>query len=596
MSVIFKIKKLNFYLVLNKLSYMSNNVNFFDKIYNGFQKSKSKTMNKQDMIDIMPKNLTTKAKIKKLTEFSDEMSEKEFIKFLRMQTDGSDYVNFDYIIRYYGLKTDQNNMIIFTRKFKFDNRIKKEALFIWGILNSIKNDPILGKFRHYITKDLQTKFTVNLLNNNTGSKFDLCFKELKIAVEIDENHTSDKVINNDEIKSSMMKLNGYNLTRLDFQEINRGSTIVGDINEIILNNEYYRKFIIEIKRKLLTSLLYKYVDVREYYIMHLYRRTIKNKKITTTNRITEIKKNIIKCKEECAKSIDITNYEIQYIKLQNLKLINGFNDSLYIEFSKILNEINLVNSDVSNDFKNLFDLKNKCKESNYTNVITFTDIIKLLKINPDKFNGMKLNLCKYGIIEDYDLNYDKILISWKQLSTVINNSNDAQDLQKLLIAYYIEVEESYEKIINMISIHTKSISGSEEDYNICMKYIIERNSKSDKNLITKLNNDIIELKNINFELESKNKYLKSLNNIYEQTNEPRYLPMPHEEYEEISDEQMEFIDQQMKLFVDCDIDNLDTPEEFARKNNLVYNDIKNIKTDIDDASSISNDDLSDDGF
>jgi hypothetical protein len=575
---------------------MSNNVNFFDKIYNGFQKSKSKTMNKQDMIDIMPKNLTTKAKIKKLTEFSDEMSEKEFIKFLRMQTDGSDYVNFDYIIRYYGLKTDQNNMIIFTRKFKFDNRIKKEALFIWGILNSIKNDPILGKFRHYITKDLQTKFTVNLLNNNTGSKFDLCFKELKIAVEIDENHTSDKVINNDEIKSSMMKLNGYNLTRLDFQEINRGSTIVGDINEIILNNEYYRKFIIEIKRKLLTSLLYKYVDVREYYIMHLYRRTIKNKKITTTNRITEIKKNIIKCKEECAKSIDITNYEIQYIKLQNLKLINGFNDSLYIEFSKILNEINLVNSDVSNDFKNLFDLKNKCKESNYTNVITFTDIIKLLKINPDKFNGMKLNLCKYGIIEDYDLNYDKILISWKQLSTVINNSNDAQDLQKLLIAYYIEVEESYEKIINMISIHTKSISGSEEDYNICMKYIIERNSKSDKNLITKLNNDIIELKNINFELESKNKYLKSLNNIYEQTNEPRYLPMPHEEYEEISDEQMEFIDQQMKLFVDCDIDNLDTPEEFARKNNLVYNDIKNIKTDIDDASSISNDDLSDDGF
>jgi hypothetical protein len=181
---------------------MSEVIGFFKDVQTVFQQSKTKpkTINKKDMEKIMPKNLLMPPKLKLLTTYKDEITERQFVKLLRLQTDGSDYVNFDYIIDYYKLETDQNDMIIFTEKFKFDNRIKKEALFIWGILNTIKRDKILGKFQDYIIKDLQTKFTINLLNGNSGYKFDLCFKSLNIAVEIDENHTSDNVKENDENK------------------------------------------------------------------------------------------------------------------------------------------------------------------------------------------------------------------------------------------------------------------------------------------------------------------------------------------------------------------------------------------------------------
>lgn len=107
---------------------------FFTDINTKFENNKY--IDKDELLDIIkndkdnnyvPYNLKTEAKLNMLDKFDDKLTEADFVKFLRYQTMGADYINYDYIIRYYNLKTDDNDTIIFTEEFSFDNKIKKRG-------------------------------------------------------------------------------------------------------------------------------------------------------------------------------------------------------------------------------------------------------------------------------------------------------------------------------------------------------------------------------------------------------------------------------------------------------------------------------------
>jgi hypothetical protein len=456
-----------------------NMTEFFESMYDEFQHAK--TINKSKIIDKLPKHLKRVAKETKLNKYGNEMTENDFVEFLKFQTRGDDYVNYEYLIKYYNLKMDDNDMIVFTEQFQFDNNIKKEALFVWGILNSIKNDEFLSKYQHIIKKDLQTKFTVNLLNNKMGVEFDLCFKDLNITVEIDEAHTDKKVIANDEIKSSMMKLNGFNLIRLDFQQIHKGTSIKGNINDLMYNNQYYKQFLTNLKSMLLNALLQKYVIVRRDYIMKLYLATRNEKLSKISKAMNKNIQDIIKYKELCQNAESIEKYEELYKNLTTVNEDYIFNNELMEKYLKLYND-----DKASSDFDKLFELKAQSQSSVDKNTITFFNIAIVLDYKTYQHDELKLYLRKIGIITDYTIDIKDILISWKELSIVITESEKSFDIKKLLIQYYIEIEESYEKIINMIKTHTDAIQGTEHDYKMCMQYIINKNSKENNTKMSKL--------------------------------------------------------------------------------------------------------------
>ena len=387
----------------------------------------------------------------------------------------------------------------------------------------------------------------------------------------------------------MLKLNGYNLTRLDFQQINKGSTIVGNINNIMLNNTYYGKFISALKNKILASLLHKYTDVREFYIMYMYKLSIDDKIREFTNLKNYNLKLINTYTNNCKTSTSMRSYEENYRYLEKLKSKKKVIKNLYDEYTKLANDINSESND--SDFKELFNLKNKCRDAKYTNAITFKDIANLLKFKPVDYKKLITIIYINGIINDDDLSYNLINITWKQLSVVISDYNDAKDLQKLLMSYYIEIEESYEKIILMINQHTESISGDEFVYKMCMQYIINKNSSTDQTQIRKLKIENTKLHDENKTLTKENIFLKDVNGAYMRKYEPVKIYAAHKQYKfKDIGEPLPII----KFSSDYSSDEIDTPEEFARKLGVEVvipdSDSSVVETDVETDSEI------DDGF
>lgn len=426
--------------------------------------------NKQELLLDLPKYLnkpkTTKSK--KITNWPDIITEKIFYKLLRMQTEGCEYYTFEYYIMKFQLKTDTNQMIIFTEKFPFDSKIKKEALFIWGIFNYIKHHPILKNFLHYIIYTFQER--VGLGSCDTKNKeYDVCFPSLQIVIEIDENHVDDNY--NDILKNAIMKQNGLNLIRLNFQKIYADGNIgKGEIaegnnaNAYLLNSDYYKKFLTDLSYTFINALLKNYSDVRTFYIMHLFRQMLSQRMndidITIKNNLTKISTFEDKMRMD---SLSNTDYEILYRLRENVQKSVKYN----IKYRKKVQR--LTDGLTQPDFINLFQLKDKCKKTNYGKVITYNDVTRIVKIS-DTVEFIAF-LCENGIIDNIDVNIEDILISWKDMCIIISKLQIKAELQELLFLYYLEVDESYEKIITLMNMHTDKLQGDPKSYNICKKYM-----------------------------------------------------------------------------------------------------------------------------
>jgi len=452
---------------------------FYTKIYEHFKINK--TINKNELISKLPKYLTkpntTKYNIVK--KWKTYVTEKEFINLLMSQTTGADYPSFYYSILKYDLKLDNNNMIIFTKEFPFNNRIKKEALFTWNILYNLKHHSIIGNFIDFINCGLQFKCETHMIEDKRKLKYDIAFTNLNIIVEIDENHNSTTTINNDLKKSLISEMNGYVLLRLDFQKIycdkiGKREIKKGDnANEYILNSIYYKEFLEILYDNICCSLLGKNEDFNKKYILYLLELSINQRLVNLNNdveyNLEKIENNNILIKKTNNKSLKI-KYQDNKIRYQ--KILDN-NHKAIIDTKNILNLI----KDSSGKFIELFKIKDESYKNGGTlgtKNIKIDEIINLLNLDYGDIDF--INFIGYsGIYTRIYDNVKDILLSWKDVSTIIIKYKDSDAiLSNALLSYYFELEESYEFIRKMIIQFNNILVPTQYKYKYCIANEVDK--------------------------------------------------------------------------------------------------------------------------
>jgi hypothetical protein len=436
------------------------------------------TIEKKEFLKDLPAYLN-KPRTKKasyIKTWPNEITEQMFYNLLQMQTEGCEFHTFEYYILKHGLQTDNNNMIIFTKEFPFDNKIKKEALFIWGIFNYIKHHPILKNFLQYMTYTFQERIGLGSHNKKT-KEYDTCIPNLQLIIEIDENHnTSDP---NDELKSDIIQENGFRLIRLDFQKIyndnndnnnndgigkGKGEICSGEnANKYLLNSKYYKEFLNNLSYVFLCALLKNYADVREYYINIIFRQMLHQRLSNINNCIIENISEISLYEERMQTATTMYNYNDFYRERENIKKSVDYNILYKRDLQKLINSLSTP------DYKEMLIAKDICKRANYAAVIDYIRLNKIVKII-DQIAFVTF-LCQHGIIKNINIDITSVMFTWKQLCLIISKLGIKKEIQELLFMYYLEIEESYEKIIILINEHTDSLQGNPKSYNACVRYI-----------------------------------------------------------------------------------------------------------------------------
>jgi len=447
--------------------HVSKYYNFFKETYTEFNKQNSSTsIRKTDLLNKLPYYLKDGKNNKKIiNKWGKNVTQVEFEELILTQTCGKKYPNFDYLVIKYDLELDKNHMIVFTKEFPFTKKIKKESLFIWGIFSALKNHPFIGKFYNKLEHRLQSSHeSDNIIDNRNKKRYDLEFTKLHLAIEIDEDHTSEKVQENDILKTAILKLNGLCLIRLDFRLIYNGKFIDDniDINYEMYNSEAYGNFIQELYDKVICSMLKYDKQFFDEYIIELFKKSMSKDLVELEVNINAIKNKISN------QSINIKNNREE---LHNLQKELKYN---FDAFKKIKISINDISSE--SDFKELFMIKNNYNLHDIsidTKIIAFDKIISILKSNPEDIISLKELLNELGIISSFRIESKDIFINWKQLSSIIINYKD-DNLKNSLLLYYLTLEQSYEIIIEKIKRYGGYIEGDKKSYNLCFSNEAEK--------------------------------------------------------------------------------------------------------------------------
>ncbi len=174
------------------------------------------TIKKDKLVKDLPDGIKTGANLTYIKEnWGDNVSELEFVNLLRNFTHGGNWISFDYLIKYFDLSIDSNNMIIFTKDFPYRS-VRKEALFIWWQVNLLRNHPIYKNYMdNQLVFHLQQRLEIGIFPTNENFKYDACFSKRDLGFECNEGHhetTKQKVI--DARKKALAKFHGILLMSL----------------------------------------------------------------------------------------------------------------------------------------------------------------------------------------------------------------------------------------------------------------------------------------------------------------------------------------------------------------------------------------------
>lgn len=514
-------------------------------LYNIFEEfQENETSNKQELLDLLPKQYKTKAKLDYLAEIKDDdITELQFIKLLLIQTHPDDYINYEYFIKYYDLKLDNNNMIIFTKDFTY-TMCKKETLYIWWI---IKNFQMHRLFTSYMDSSIiysfQKRLELTSLNASHNKKYDLCFQNQEILVEINEpHHATNTEKNKDYVKFSVAKLNGIQLISLVTDKVDK-------INQFLTNviNKSNLKFS-KIYKKLHKDIIKEFsnlpeddeidIDELEYYLDQLIDYRLYNKKHEYPSELNEFLKDSEYDKEFYQKYVDkhIKNIIDTHVEseIQNSNELTKFLDIIFhrmlcsmlsdysfmqdyikkvfkkemfnylLETTKFisvcetiqdlqLNDKNFIDRydllkrfiEESGEFDQLFLMKKKSLENSNHNVISIDEVIDLLNItDSEKFIKKVCFIC--------NINSDE-LVSWKNIQTIILSQPDTNNFKQMLLLYYIEIDAIYLNISKYVSAHNARINGAKDDFENNEKH---REKKTNDLLMSQLKSVIKYLKNV----------------------------------------------------------------------------------------------------
>ena len=487
---------------------MKSTIEFFKDICDIYQQNENIKIKKEKIILDLPENFKTATKIEFMKSLPNELSKQDFIELLMNQTHGGDHVNFDALVNIAKLKIDSNNNIIFNSEITYRN-CKKEAYYIWLVLSIIKNHPFFSKYNIF-EFTLQEKLELLAVPAKNNFKFDLCFNNIPVAIEINENHHFKKkqiILDNEKVALSIIygKLlipivtdrfdNMRNIKKsicktliklVQDNKINFIKTIYEmlpllDIDEeLIVDKIIYQiyikfrkkltmeqidkdnKFISQIDIDLAEKIVDKIIDLVENYVetnidikIHKYILYSKSNKNFASELLDEIL------------NASINNYDIRldYIK-------TFFTESLFDMFDKSIEFVSQITKDKYSSNKMYIEsITESLKESNDLKQITDSFIIDsstfdrlfelkrkslLDKKNPNVITYDNI-LHLYGINDDAEfknfISYTckisidtEILISWQMLNTILMKWCDNIGIRNIMLLYYRELDSLYEII------------------------------------------------------------------------------------------------------------------------------------------------------
>ena len=394
------------------------------------------------LIDELPEFLTGSEKESKLREIFRETTEfgmDHIAKFLMYkQTSGLYYQALIFLAEYY--KIEHRNCVPM-----FDNLdtgdIKEEALGIYITLRAYQTDDFIADNYNYMNYILQEPQQISWLSYKSSKKTDLTIPAIRTNHEFNEKHHKGKKYKlNDAKKRSYAKIRGRHTIYFyfDTKQPNTRKNI-----KSYLCDEYMSTYVTECRENAINAILLN-SGPRDQYIFQML-------KLSLEEQIASIDKTL----DKYSGSEIGERGEFKYkIETQNFK-------------QSILYDLN--DSQIALD---MF----ACKASGY---ISFQKLCELFSIeNNDKCLKLKLCLSRLNIIEHTDIDENNIKLSWKQLNqTIIKFDSGDKELLNILYEYWLELNESYEKIILRIQTFYENIVCDSNDQNNIDELIREQINK-----------------------------------------------------------------------------------------------------------------------
>ena len=464
-------------------------------------------------------------------------------------THGGDHISIDQLIKIYKLKINpETNMIIFNDKLRYKD-ILQEALYIWYMLRVIKIDPFVRNYYGDMSKlniIRQETIEADILPTNSNFKFDLGFPNINILVEVNEYpHEQPEKIIQDNIKNSLAILCGYisitlkvkDVFNMDEKSYNKLSDI--EIHDKLAESDHLKTFSKKFINQITAALL-EFKDVRDNYIMVLFKQMLKTRIITIVKRI----ENNISASLSIYNLINNSNYTNKDLYYYNNldRLIKS--DNVLLRNTE--DDLTIINS--ATDFIDMFNLKHRCILSKNPKIITFSDIVKLLKIEQNNISEFKIFLCLNIVNINLKTKSSNIKITWEELSEVIYNYDSNSKLSKILRLYYRESGRSYEIIIQLIKSHTNALKTNRDILTTYTNYVNDKNLDIINNLKIKTAVNV----------DEKNKIALETNKIIEKLKKNLYDATKHENFSDLQIETIELNDDividmsSLVKYVECD--------------------------------------------
>lgn len=419
--------------------------------------------------------------------------------FMRCETRGIDFRNYEYFINKYELERDNNGTIIFTEDFPFDLRIKKEALIIDTILYRIKIHPVLGLFLDKIKYMLQYKFRRSQVIKAGTKLYDIAFPELGIIVENDENHDS-SVADNDDLKTSYVKINGMILMRLNLKEII--GTSEKNFGSRIYNSGLFGKFLDDLMSMIQAALFATNIEVVNRYILD------------------KCKENITTLRDSVQENNEIFSQELLNNNNSIIKETHKINSQLLYVLNEMLeNEDSVPNV----GFEKYFKIKNDYIKEN--KLVKASFLVKMKVFLKDKIFDAKRILALYKIIkvdieEHFDFNsidLDEVYLTWDQIRFIVSIIKHNNENIKNMTLYYLNtVEELFGFIHGEINKYNTAIRACPEDAERVIGFIEKITSDS---LITNIKEKDKDISDLKFEVIALNNRVKDKDETINDLNE-----------------------------------------------------------------------------